>query len=61
MTSPFDYREMAREYLLEADATNDAERRGVLERIARLFMTAALKLGATESDERASEATLNSC
>jgi hypothetical protein len=52
---------MARECLLEADATNDAVRRGVLERIARMFMTAALKPDSTEDDEPASEATLNAC
>ena len=48
MASAFDYREMAREYLMEAAATKDAARRRHLEGIAKLYTQTALAMDAAE-------------
>ena len=44
MPSAFDYREMARECMKEAEASNDAARKQSLEDIARFYMRAALSM-----------------
>ena len=44
MTAAFDYREMARECLREADATDDPVRRQALQDIAKLYLQTAIAL-----------------
>jgi hypothetical protein len=44
MKTAFDYREMARECMKEAEATNDAGRQKALWDIAMLYTTTALSL-----------------
>ena len=48
MTSAFDYREMARECLAEADATDDPVRRQALQDIAKLYIQTAMDIGVAE-------------
>ena len=46
MTSGFDYREMARECLLEAEATEDPVRRQALQDVAKLYIQTAIAMDA---------------
>ena len=48
MTAAFDYREMARECLREADATKDPDRRQALQDIAKLYIQTAIALDVPE-------------
>jgi hypothetical protein len=48
MSSAFDYWEMARVYLKEADATKDAVRKKDLQGIAKLYTLTALAMDAAE-------------
>ena len=47
MASAFDYREMARECMKEAEATKDAGRRMTLESIAKLYVQTAFSMEAS--------------
>jgi len=52
MASAFDYREMAREYLKEADASKDVARKRDIEGIAKLYTQTALAMDAAEQGVR---------
>ncbi len=57
MTSAFDYRQLARECLREADATDDAVRRQALQGIAKLYIQTAIALDVAELPTIAIEKT----
>jgi hypothetical protein len=50
MPSAFDYREMARECMKEAEATQDADRRLTLEGIAKLYLQTAFSMEESGQD-----------
>jgi len=49
MVSATDYREMAREYIREADATKDQDRKSALLGIAKLYNQTALAMEAAQA------------
>ena len=51
MASQFDYLEMARECLNEAEATKDAGRKKCLESIAKLYTQSALGMGSVGAQD----------
>jgi hypothetical protein len=51
MSSSFDYREMARECLHEAEQTQDVDRKKVLLQIAKLYTRTALAMEGVVSPE----------
>jgi hypothetical protein len=51
MASAFDYREMARECMREADQTPDADRKKVLLQMAKLYSHTALTMEGVVSPE----------
>ena len=57
MASAFDYREMARECLAEADATDDPVRRQALQDIVKLYIQTAIGIGVAELSSIAIETT----
>jgi hypothetical protein len=50
MNSAFDYRELARECMKEAEASKDAGRKKALLEIAQFYCQTALRLGQAEQD-----------
>lgn len=50
MPSAFDYREMARECMKEAEATKDASRRKTLQSIAKLYVQTAFSMDQVDQD-----------
>jgi hypothetical protein len=52
MPSSFDYREMARECMKEAEATRDAARRRTLEDIAKLYVQTAFSMDDLAQDNQ---------
>ena len=52
MPSSFDYREMARECMKEAEATKDAVRKKALEDIAKLYVQTAFSMDDLAQDNR---------
>jgi hypothetical protein len=52
MPSSFDYREMARECMKEAEATKDAARKRTLEDLAKLYVQTAFSMDERAQDNR---------